>query len=172
MRILGVDFGQRRIGLALSDPSATLARPWQTLQAGTTPYDSARLVADAVRRQPAADTEDAAADLACVVVGIPRRLNGADTDQTRPAREFAAALQAILGLPVVEQDERLTSYEAERRLASLERDWRRRKAKLDAAAAAVILQDYLDRAGEQPHPGERAGEPGAGRRAAGEDETS
>jgi putative Holliday junction resolvase len=80
-----------------------------------------------------------------VVVGLPRRLNGEDTDQTQPARDFAAALQNLSGLPVALQDERLSSREAESRLAIKEKDWRRRKEKLDAAAAAVILQDYLDR---------------------------
>ena len=66
------------------------------------------------------------------------------TSRRGPAREFAQALGALTGLPVHLQDERLTSHEAEARLAARERDWRKRKAQLDAAAAAVILQDYLD----------------------------
>ena len=144
MRVLGVDFGQRRIGLALSDPSATLARPWQTLPAGATPRDSAaRVVAalDALREGSDLDARDVSA----IVVGVPKRLNGGDTDQTQPAREFADALEAATRLPVHRQDERLSSHEADQRLAARERDWRRRKTRLDAAAAAVILQDYLDR---------------------------
>lgn len=143
MRVLGVDFGRRRIGLALSDASATLARPWKTVAAGDTPHASAELVArivEAVRagREPDADALD------LIVVGLPRRLNGEDTDQSAPAREFAAALEASCGVDVRSQDERLSSHEADRLLAVHERDWRRRKAKLDAASAAVILQDYLD----------------------------
>lgn len=78
------------------------------------------------------------------MVGLPRRLNGADTDQTEPARAFARRLEALTALTVHLQDERLSSHEAESRLAVREKDWRRRKAQLDAAAAAVILQDYLD----------------------------
>jgi putative Holliday junction resolvase len=145
MRVLGVDFGQRRIGLALSDASGTLARPWKTIAAGPTPRDSADLLVQLVR----AGFEDAESELGglhAIVIGIPRRLNGDDTQQTAPARAFKAAVSTLLPhLHVDEQDERLTSLEADRLLAERERDWRRRKEKLDAAAAAIILQDYLDR---------------------------
>lgn len=143
MRVLGVDFGTRRIGLALSDDSATLARPWQTIEAGPSPGESARAVARLLDRGRAAG-DDEAGGVGAIVVGLPRRLNGADNEQSQPAREFASALATLTGLDVRLQDERLSSHEAESRLAVREKDWRRRKAKLDAAAAAVILQDYLD----------------------------
>jgi putative Holliday junction resolvase len=144
MRVLGVDFGARRLGLALSDHTATLARPWRTVAAGSTPRASAEIVARLIvagRADESSDTDD----IQNVVVGLPRRLNGEDTDQTQPTRDFATALHDLSGLPVMLQDERLSSREAESRLAIKEKDWRRRKEKLDAAAAAVILQDYLDR---------------------------
>lgn len=143
MRFLGVDFGKRRIGLAVSDDTALVARPWQAVPAGSTPADSARRVARLVA-DGARDEMSDLGTLAGIVVGLPRRLNGADTDQTQPARAFASALETETGLPVQLQDERLSSREAESRLARRERDWRRRKAMLDAAAAAVILQDFLD----------------------------
>lgn len=143
MRVLGVDFGQKRIGLAVSDPTATLARPWQTLAAGDTPRASAAAVAALLATRRAAGDDDVE-DLGAIVVGVPRRLGGGDTDQTAPAREFLQALHALSGLAVHEQDERLSSHEADARLAARERDWRRRKALLDAASAAVILQDFLD----------------------------
>ena len=142
MRILAVDFGLRRIGLALSDATATLARPWKTVPAGPTPGASAARVAAEVEALRDSDTEPGGIET--IVVGVPKRLNGEDTDQTQPAREFAAALEAATRLTVREQDERLTSREAESLLAVRERDWRKRKVKLDAAAAAVMLQDYLD----------------------------
>ena len=82
--------------------------------------------------------------LEAVVVGWPRRLDGTPTDQTPIVEAFVRKLEAEIGVPVILQDERLTSHEAEARLATRERDWRKRKQKLDAAAAAVILQDYLD----------------------------
>ena len=78
--------------------------------------------------------------LALVVLGVPRALDGAAHRQTERVLAFADALRAVIGVPLVLQDERLTSVEAESRLAVRERDWRKRKARLDAAAAAVILQ--------------------------------
>lgn len=140
MRFLGVDYGAKRIGLALSDASGTLARAWQMIPAGGTPVASADRVAEVVRTLQASD--DSA--LAGLVVGLPRRLNGEDTDQTPMVRIFAAALGESTGLPVTMQDERLSSVEAEARLADRERDWRKRKALIDAESAAIVLQDYLD----------------------------
>ena len=143
MRVLGVDFGQKRIGLALSDATGLLARPWKTVPAGETPRASAEVVATIVRGVRAGEDPDAE-DLDLIVVGVPRRLNGDETGQTQPAEAFVAALAASAGIAVHAQDERLSSYEADRLLALRERDWKRRKQHLDAAAAAVILQDYLD----------------------------
>ena len=143
MRFLGVDFGTRRIGLALSDDTALLARPWRTIAAGPTPEASATMLADLIARLRA-DEDPEAGELGGLVVGLPRRLNGEDTHQTAPARFFAGHLGALTGLVVHLQDERLSSAEAESRLAEREPDWRLRKARLDAAAAAVILQDFLD----------------------------
>jgi putative holliday junction resolvase len=101
-------------------------------------------VADLLTRS-SLEGDDDAADVGAIVVGLPRRLNGADNEQTQPARDFALALAGLTRLDVALQDERLSSHEAEARLSVNEKDWRRRKAQLDAAAAAVILQDYLDR---------------------------
>jgi putative pre-16S rRNA nuclease len=151
MRVLGVDFGTRRIGLALSDHSAILARPWQTIEAGPTPAASARVVAQLLERGRTSG-DDEATDVGAIVVGLPRRLNGADNDQTQLARDFASALAELTRVQVRLQDERLSSHEAESRLSVNEKDWRRRKAQLDAAAAAVILQDYLDEASASQGP--------------------
>lgn len=137
MRILALDVGRRRIGLAISDPSAVLARPMKTIE--VTPPVAVARVADEIERLRA---EDGGLDL--VVVGLPRRLDGAASGQTYEVERFVAALRAAIDLPIETADERLTSREAESRLAVRERDWRARKARLDAAAAAVILQDFLD----------------------------
>ena len=83
--------------------------------------------------------------LGALVVGVPRSLDGTAHQQTERVLAFVEALRSSTTLPVALQDERLTSVEAEQRLATRERDWRKRKARLDAASAAVILQDYLDR---------------------------
>ena len=139
MRFLGIDFGQRRIGLSLSDTSASLARPWRTIAVAGSPRQSAAVIAALVETARAVDNVegvegDELTDLAGIVVGLPRRLNGEDNEQTAAAREFAHQLGDLAGLPVHLQDERLSSYEADQRLATRERDWRRRKVKLDAAA--------------------------------------
>jgi putative Holliday junction resolvase len=82
--------------------------------------------------------------VATLVVGLPRRLDGRPTEMTTAVEAFAHRLAEKCALPLVLQDERLSSHEADSRLATREKDWRVRKRKLDAASAAVILQDYLD----------------------------
>jgi len=138
-RVAGLDVGERRIGVAVSDATRTLARPVGVLQISG-------LERDAVDRAVAEVARLAAEDdgLASLVVGLPRRLDGSPNDMTPRVEAFAAALRTRTALPVVLQDERLTSHEAESRLALREKDWRARKKQLDAAAAAIILQDYLD----------------------------
>ncbi len=139
MRVLGVDYGERRIGIAVSDPTGTLARPCRSLSgAGSLAERVAAVAAEAVVFAAEAD------GLTAVVVGLPRRLDGRPNEQTTRVLAFAEALRAATGLPITTQDERLTSIEAEQRLAEREASWRRRKTQLDAASAAIILQDYLD----------------------------
>jgi putative holliday junction resolvase len=138
MRVLGVDVGRRRVGLAISDPSGTLARPLTTWTVTGANDAVGRVAAEVTRLSQEED------GLAAIVVGMPSRLDGSESDEGRSVAEFMAALAARVPVPVVGGDERLTSREAESRLAVNERDWRRRKKKLDAAAAAIILQDYLD----------------------------
>jgi len=139
VRVLGIDLGRRRIGLAISDVSATLARPLRTLERGPSDRLALRDLAAAVAAL--AVEEDG---LALVVIGRPSRLDGTPTDETALSERMAEGLRRRVAVPVVLQDERLSSHEADGRLSSTERDWRVRKQKLDAAAAAVILQDYLD----------------------------
>jgi putative Holliday junction resolvase len=139
MRVLGIDVGTRRVGLAISDITRTLARPLMTLTVKGRQDALARVVTEIERL---AAEEDG---LTAIVVGLPAYLDGSPGEQTRRVATFVEALTVRTRLPIVRMDERLTSVEAESRLALHERDWRRRKARLDAAAAAVILQDYLDR---------------------------
>jgi len=138
-RILAVDVGTRRVGLAISDPSRTLARPLEAIAVAS----DADAVERVARRIEQLDAEDDG--IAAVVVGMPTSLDGTPTPQTAHVNAFIARLKARMPLPIVTEDERLTSREAESRLARREKDWRKRKAQLDAASAAVFLQDYLDR---------------------------
>ena len=137
--MLGIDYGARRIGLALSDATATLASPWRTLHRPPSEAETLRILIGEITTLQRDDD-----GLAAVVVGWPRRLDGSPTDQTAIVEAFAKSLMLKIDVPVVLQDERLSSTEAESRLARREKDWRKRKQLLDAAAAAVILQDYLD----------------------------
>ena len=138
-RVLGVDVGDRRVGLAISDASRTLARPLTTVKVKDAD-DAVIRVAETIAALEA--DEDG---LDAIVVGLPARLDGSPTTATPRVQAFIDALRSRTTVRIVTEGERLTSREAESRLAVNERDWRKRKEKLDAAAAAIILQDYLDR---------------------------
>lgn len=139
MRIVGLDVGERRIGVAVTDATGTLARPVGRLLSGALEGDAPQLAAAEVMRLAA--EEDG---VSSIVVGLPRHLDGSPSPMTARVTAFAEALGRLTCLPVTLQDERLTSREAESRLAVTEKDWRVRKERLDAAAAAIILQDCLD----------------------------
>jgi putative Holliday junction resolvase len=138
-RIVGLDVGERRIGVAVSDLTCTLARPLTALSTSGLDADAVERVAEAIAR-----LGDGNEGVQSIVIGLPRRLDGSANEMTPRVEQFARRLGARVNLPVALQDERLSSREAESRLALREKDWRVRKARLDAAAAAVILQDYLD----------------------------
>jgi putative Holliday junction resolvase len=139
MRVLGVDVGARRVGLAISDATRTLARPLETIAV----VDDRDAVDRVAARIAALASEDDG--ITTIVVGLPRRLDGTPTDATPRVTRFVDALRERTPIPVVTEDERLTSVEAEHRLARHDRDWKSRKTKIDAVAAAIFLQDYLDR---------------------------
>jgi putative Holliday junction resolvase len=135
---MGIDVGERRIGLAISDATRTLARPLKTLEIAGAEDGLRRVVAEITRL---ADEDDS---LSTIVVGLPVRLDGSPNEQTSRVTAFVSTLRQTTSVPIVTVDERLSSVEAESRIAIVTRDWRKRKQTLDAAAAAVILQDYLD----------------------------
>jgi len=139
VRIIAFDVGERRIGVAISDATGTLARPVGRLCPAGIEGDGSRLAVAEVTRL--ASEEDG---VSSIVVGLPCHLDGSPSAMTARVTAFAAELGRLTRLPVALQDERLTSREAESRLAMTEKDWRVRKERLDAAAAAIILQDYLD----------------------------
>jgi putative holliday junction resolvase len=147
VRVLGIDYGARRVGLAVSDATGLLARPLKTLDRSGLGSDAALVDAVLVAVVDVSSDDE---PLGAIVVGLPRRLDGSPNDQTPKVEAFVALLAGRTSVPVVLQDERLTSVEAESRLAVREKDWRRRKQMLDAASAAVMLQDYLD--GHRPAP--------------------
>ncbi|MCJ7438102.1 MAG: Holliday junction resolvase RuvX [Acidimicrobiia bacterium] len=132
--MLGVDLGTRRIGLAISDVTGTLATPLTVLQRASKPsLDHQAIVATA-------HDEEAQQ----IVVGLPRSLSGSDGPAARSVRDEVAELRAMAGehLPVELHDERFTTVTATRQLREAGRY--RGRDSVDAAAAAVILQSYLD----------------------------
>ncbi len=133
-RVLGLDLGDVRIGVAISDADRRLAVPLGTIRTGA-PSDL-RAIAEIVREH----------GVTLVVVGHPLSLSGEVGPAARKAETFAEALRAILSVPVVLQDERLSTVEADRALREAGAGGRERRAAVDRAAATVILQAYLDAA--------------------------
>ena len=131
---VGVDVGEKRIGLSRSDALGILASPVKTLFRKSTTADI-----DAVLRFAA---ESGALE---IVVGMPTSLSGEAGPQARVTADFIAALAAQSHVPVREQDERMSSAEAEALLRAAGRKPSRNKASIDSAAAAVILQRFLDK---------------------------
>ena len=123
--------------MAVSDATGILARPVGVIAIGGLDGTAAQHAVDEIARLNSVNDVD-------IVVGLPRRLDGSPNEMTPRVEAFAAQLRDRTGLTVILQDERLSSREAESRLAVREKNWRARKRRLDAAAAAIILQDYLD----------------------------
>jgi len=134
-RHLGLDVGDRRIGVALSDETATLASALTTLVRTDAGRDAAAVAGLAREHRAAA-----------VVVGLPLNMDGTRGPQAAKVLAFAEGLRRLLRVPVVMRDERLTTVEAEERLREAGIGWRERKRMVDEAAAVVILQEYLDQA--------------------------
>ena len=134
MRILAIDPGSKRVGLALSDPTATIAQALATVPA----EPAGTLVA---RIAEIARTSDAAR----VVVGLPRRLDGSRGPEAKAAQAFADALRKESGLPVELVDERLTTVAAERSLIAGGVRREKRRLSVDRVAATLMLQAHLDR---------------------------
>ncbi len=140
MRALGIDFGRKRIGLALSDPTGTIATPHSTL------------VRRLNRRPPFRDLQEIATEheVEKLVMGLPLELDGTENDWCHEVREAGAAIARRLELPILFVDERHTSIQAQDAIleAGVKRSDRQDRGRVDAAAAAVILQSWLDGAAE------------------------
>ena len=135
-RILGIDYGERRIGLALSDPLGMIAQALPTLMRRRG------------KRPPVAELERLVAEreVDAIVVGLPLDEHGEESEWTTEVRQFGEKLGARTSLPVHFVDERMTSARAERviRESGLSRTKREEKDRVDATAAVLILQAHLD----------------------------
>jgi putative Holliday junction resolvase len=137
MRLLALDLGERRIGVAVSDPTGTIARPLRALERGSRKEDFSAI---------AALVEAYNAEV--VVVGRPLSLDGTVGPQARRVAGYAQALAEHLDVPVVQWDERFSTVRADEILRETRGEKAKRRARangeIDAIAAAVILQSYLD----------------------------
>lgn len=133
MRILGIDYGERRIGLAISDPLGMMAHQLDiiTVESDDDALAQLRKIVDE-------------REVDKLVVGLPINMNGTEGPQAESARAFAVKLEAGLGLPVEMQDERLTTVRAERAMLDADMTRKRRGKRRDRMAAQFLLQTYLD----------------------------
>jgi putative Holliday junction resolvase len=141
MRILGVDLGSVRVGIAVSDPGRILATPVSVLIRDAGLHQR---IADLVRELGAG----------AVVVGLPRSLDGEERKAAKMVRAEVRQLQALLAVPIHLQDERLSTVAAHTGMAASGKTARQRRGSVDASAAAVLLQSWLDSpAGRRPEEG-------------------
>lgn len=131
---MAVDPGAKRVGLAVSDPTRTIAQPLATIAAEPAETLATRISAEASRNE-----------VGRIVVGLPRRLDGSLGPEAKAARELAGDLRRASRLPVELVDERLTTAAAERSLLETGMRREKRRANIDRVAAAILLQSYLDR---------------------------
>jgi putative pre-16S rRNA nuclease len=140
VRILAIDPGTVRLGLALSDPSGMIAQPLTVLVRRSEPEDLKALVELAERH-----------DVGMIVIGLPRLMNGRLDSAAQQAQAFGAQVAQATGRPVAYWDERLTSVAAERYLIEQGKRRSKRRQEIDRMAATLLLQGYLDyRAGRGP----------------------
>lgn len=133
MKAMGIDYGEARIGIALSDLLKMLASPYDIYVVKHTAEDEQYFI-DLIKRE----------NVDTLVVGLPYNMKGEEQDIANKARAFANSLAERSGCKLVLVDERMSSVVAEDILRQKYRDWRDRKKNLDKYAAMVILQDYLD----------------------------
>ena len=139
MRVLGIDYGERRIGVAVSDPTGTIAQPLPTLKRRRGKRPPLKAIVEVAAENEVRE----------LVMGLPLALSGDETEWTAEVRSVGDELGRRLEVPVHYIDERFTSARAEKALAELglSKTQRRQKERVDAAAAVLILQAWLDRNG-------------------------
>ncbi len=150
MRVLGLDIGERRIGVAVSDPRQRVASPLCVLDAGA--LRDARAIADLVSEY----------EVGLIVVGLPLSLDGEEGPQAQKIRSVGTRIAEHTGVDVEFADERLTSAEASRAMGAAGLSEKEKRGRIDMVAAALILQSYLDQqVGESSENGRPGSEPPA-----------
>ncbi len=133
-RYLGIDFGEKRVGVAITDPTRTIAQPLKTIS-----YTSLKKLVTEIK------TLLNEKQVVKVIVGLPLSMKGSDSAQTRVVREFAERLRKSCAVPVELIDERLTTVQAHQVMHQMGKKPSRHREKVDQIAAQYILQTYIDR---------------------------
>jgi len=133
---IGVDLGRERVGIALSDPTGSIAQPYKVIQ-NCPPEEMAKKIRELLEGK----------HVEGLVVGLPLDVNGGTGSAAKEVKAQAGSLAEIMGLPLYLEDERYTTLQAEEVLKEFGLNWKQRKGKKDMVAAALILQGFLDRKG-------------------------
>ena len=138
MRYLAIDHGQKRTGLAISDASETLVSPHSVIETASE-EELLRQISDVLKAE----------EIDAIVVGLPINMDGTESDRSRKVRQFVLTMQEKTDKPVHLHDERLSSFEAGYLVGDLELTRKKKKKRLDAIAAASILQSFFEHKNSQ-----------------------
>jgi putative Holliday junction resolvase len=133
-RFLGIDYGTVRIGLALSDPTGTLASPLPFLE-NQSPQQVTTALSELIQTH----------QIAGLVIGLPRNMDGTYGPSAQKVRDFIGQIQKSISLPITPIDERLTTTQASKQLSGMGLNQKQLRKKVDSSSASLILQQYLDR---------------------------
>jgi len=133
-RFLGIDYGTVRIGLALSDPTGTLASPLQFLE-NQSPQQVTTALSELIQTH----------QIAGLVIGLPRNMDGTYGPSAQKVRDFIGQIQKSISVPITPIDERLTTAQASKQLSGIGLNQKQLRKKVDSSSACLILQQYLDR---------------------------
>lgn len=133
-RLLGIDYGTVRIGLALSDPTGTLASPLPFLP-NQSPQQVTQALSELIQTH----------QITALIIGLPRNMDGTYGPSAQKVRDFISQIQKAILLPITPIDERLTTAQASKQLAGIGLSQKELRKKVDSSSACLILQQYLDR---------------------------
>ncbi len=134
MRVLAIDYGRSRVGLAISDPTCTISQPLEVVATSRALEEIRKIIEDM--------------DVKLVVIGLPINMNGTEGKMAEEVRAFAEELKGRLGdVEIVFWDERLTSFEAQQLMSQAGLKWKKYKSKIDKVAASLILKSFLEKKG-------------------------
>ena len=133
-RLLGIDYGTVRIGLALSDPTRTLASPLPFLE-NNSPQQVTQALSELIQTH----------QISALIIGLPRNMDGTYGPSAQKVRDFISQIQKDIPLPITPIDERLTTAQASKQLTGIGLNQKQLRKKVDSSSACLILQQYLDR---------------------------